>query len=246
MRTIIIDDEKNARDTIRGMFEMLADDVDIVAEADGVTSGKTAIEKYNPDLVVLDIRMKDGTGFDMLRKLTNYNFALVFLTAHDDHALEAFRFSAVDYLLKPVYPDDLLRTIEKVRQQRIPFRDALNVLLENMQKYSAAPRKIALKTVDAIHFINTDDIIHCASADNYTRFFIKNRKPLMISQSLKTFDEMFEPLGFLRIHQSHLINLAHISKIDRKGGFQVEMSDGSTIPVAVRKKDLLVSRLSEI
>jgi two-component system LytT family response regulator len=244
MRTIIIDDEKNARDTIRSMLEALADDVNIVAEADGVATGKKAIEKYKPDFVVLDIRMKDGTGFDMLRKLTHYNFALVFLTAHDDHALEAFRFSAVDYLLKPVDPGDLQRTIEKVRKQQTPTREVLNTLLENMQKFSGAARKIVLRTSEAIHFINSDDIIHCESADNYTRFFIRERKPLMISQSLKTFEEILEPLGFLRIHQSHLINLRHICKVDRKGGFQVEMTDGSMIPVAVRKKEMLLNRLA--
>lgn len=244
MRTIIIDDEKNARDTIRSMLEALADDVNIVAEADGVATGKKAIEKYNPDFVVLDIRMKDGTGFDLLRKLNHYNFALVFLTAHDDHALEAFRFSAVDYLLKPVDPGDLQRTIEKVRKQQTPTREVLNTLLENMQKFSGAARKVALRTTDSIHFINTNDIIHCESADNYTRFFIRERKPLMISQSLKTFEELLEPLGFLRIHQSHLINLRHICKVDRKGGFRIEMTDGSMIPVAVRKKEMLLNRLA--
>jgi two-component system LytT family response regulator len=226
------------------MLEALADDVNIVAEADGVATGEKAIEKYNPDFVVLDIRMKDGTGFDLLRKLDYYNFALVFLTAHDDHALEAFRFSAVDYLLKPVDPDDLQRTIEKVRKQQTPIREVLNTLLENMQKFSGAARKIALRTTDAIHFINTNDIIHCESADNYTLFFIRERKPLMISQSLKTFEELLEPLGFLRIHQSHLINLRHICKFDRKGGFQIEMTDGSMIPVAVRKKEMLLNRLA--
>lgn len=246
MRTVIIDDEKNARDTVKGILAMLTNDIEVVAEAEGVETGKKAIEKYNPDLVFLDIRMKDGTGFDMLRKLSSYDFALVFLTAHDEYALEAFRFSAIDYLLKPVDPDEIKSTLERARKQSINNQELLNILLENMEKTTSQSRKIVLKSSDTIHLVRSEDIIHCESADNYTRFYLTAGKPILISQSLKNFEEMLTPLGFLRVHQSHLINLEHISKIDRKDGCNVEMTNGTNVPVAVRKKDILMKRLGEL
>jgi len=246
MRTIVIDDEKNARETIKGMLNMLFRDIEIIAEANGVASGIEAIEQHSPELVFLDIRMKDGSGFDMLRQLRERDFALIFLTAHDDHALEAFRYSATDYLLKPVDPDELKDAVEKVRKPGRYNKELMDVLLDNIQRINSSYQKLALKTSDSIHLVCSDDIIRCESEDNYTRFFVNNQKPLLISRSLKVYEEMLEPMGFLRIHQSHLINLSHIRKIDRKGGFSIEMDDGSEVPVSVRKKEALINRLKAI
>jgi two-component system LytT family response regulator len=246
MRTIIIDDEKSARDTIRAMLNMFQSDINIIGEADSVATGKEVIETQKPDLVFLDIRMKDGTGFDMLRQIVERDFALIFLTAHDDHALEAFRFSATDYLLKPVEPEDLQEAVDRVRRQNRHNEALMDVLLENIQRINSSSKKIVLKTSDSIHLFSSDDIVRCESFDNYSRIFVRERKPLLISRPLKYFDEMLDAIGFLRIHQSHLINLAHIRKIDRKGAFSVEMSDGSIVPVSIRKKETLISRLEDI
>lgn len=243
MRAVIIDDEKNARETVKGMLPFIASDIEIAGEADGVKKGLEIIHKYTPDLVFLDIHMQDGTGFDLLRRLENYDFALVFLTAHDKYALEAFRFAAIDYLLKPIDPNELKTTIERIRKQKSDNAKVMEALFENMEKATSSPRKIVLKSSDALHLVFIDDIIHCESSDNYTRFFLKGQKPLLISQSLKNFEKMLEPLGFFRVHQSHLINLSHVSKIDRKDGCHVEMTDGTEVPVAVRKKDALMKRL---
>lgn len=246
MRTILIDDEKSARDTIKGMLNILFSDIEIIAEADGVASGIEAIEQHGPELVFLDIRMKDGSGFDMLKKLRERDFALIFLTAHDDHALEAFRYSATDYLLKPVDPDELKDAVVKVRKLGRHNKELMDVLLDNMQRINSSSKKLALKTSDSIHLVCSEDIIRCESEDNYTKFFIKDQKPLLISRPLKVYEEILEPMGFLRIHQSHLINLSHIRKIDRKGRFTIEMNDGSEVPVAVRKKEVLINRLKAI
>jgi len=246
MRAVIIDDEKKARETVKGMLTLMAQDIEIAGEADGVESGLKAIHQYNPDLVFLDIHMQDGTGFDLMRRLSDYNFVLVFLTAHDKYALEAFRFAAIDYLLKPIDPDELKDTIERIRKQKPDNGKMMDALFQNLQKISSSPRKIVLKSSDAIHVVFSDDIIHCESADNYTRFFLKGQKPLLISQSLKNFEEILTPLGFLRVHQSHLINLSQISKIDRKNGCHVEMTDGTEVPVAVREKDILMKRLEDL
>lgn len=246
MRAVIIDDEKKARETVKGMLTLMAQDIGIAGEADGVESGLKAIHQYDPDLVFLDIHMQDGTGFDLMRRLSDYNFVLVFLTAHDKYALEAFRFAAIDYLLKPIDPDELKDTIKRIRKQKPDNGKMMDALFQNLQKISSSPRKIVLKSSDTIHVVFSDDIIHCESADNYTRFFLKGQKPLLISQSLKNFEEILTPLGFLRVHQSHLINLSQISKVDRKNGCHVEMTDGTEIPVAVRKKDILMKRLEEL
>lgn len=246
MKIVIIDDEKNARDSLRSMLQMMLGDIEAIAEADGVTSGKAAIRKYHPDLVFLDIRMKDGTGFDMLRQLEDRNFALVFLTAHEDHALEAFRYAATDYLLKPLDPEALEEAVEKARKQQNPNPGLVDALLENMRNLNSSRKKLALKTTNSIYFVNSDDIIRCESIDNYTRFFLKAQKPLIIARPLKFYEEMLEPLGFLRIHQSHLINLSRIQRIERQGGLSVVMEDDSEVPVAVRKKELLINKLTAL
>ena len=246
MRIVIVDDEPNARATLKGMLNMLFHDLEIVGEAEGVETGKSIIEATHPEIVFLDIRIKDGTGFDLLKRLKKREFALIFLTAHDDHAIEAFRFSATDYLLKPIDPDDLKDAIEKVRRHKFNQNALLDALLENIQQISSSPRKLALKSSDAIHLVYTEEIIRCESVDNYTRFYLKEDTPLMIGRPLKAFEEMLESSGFLRIHQSHLINLLHIRKIERKGGYRVEMTDGSEVPVAVRKKEKLINQLKAI
>ena len=246
MRTVIIDDEKNARDSLRSMLEMMFGDVDIVGEAEGVASGKSVIEAHQPDLVFLDIRMKDGTGFDMLRKIEKRSFTLIFLTAHEDHALQAFRYAATDYLLKPLDPEALKEAVEKARNQTRPNPELIDVLLENIKNLNTSHKKLALKTSGSIYFVNSEDVIRCESEDNYTRFYLREQKPLLIARPLKFYEEMLEPLGFLRIHQSHLINLGQIQRIDRQGGLSVVMEDDSEVPVAVRKKEVLINRLEAL
>ena len=243
MRTVIIDDEKNARDSLHSLLQMMFEDVEIVAEADGVATGKAAIKKHHPELVFLDIRMKDGTGFDMLRQMEERNFTLIFLTAHEDHALEAFRYAATDYLLKPLDPEALNDAVERARKQHNSNSELIDTLLENIKNLDHSHKKLALKTNSSIFFVNSGDIIRCESVDNYTRFYLKDQKPLLIARPLKFYEEMLDPLGFMRIHQSHLVNLSRILRIERQGGISVVMEDHSEVPVAVRKKELLINRL---
>ena len=246
IRTILIDDEKYARDAIRELLYLMFSDIEICGEADGVYSGLKLIKEQQPDLVFLDIKMSDGTGFDLLRRLEKRQFALIFLTAFDDHALEAFRFAATDYLLKPIDPEELQQALNRVRTQQKTQSVAVDTLLENLTQKQNSKRKLVLKTTESIHLINPDEIIHCKSSGNYTHFFLTDQKPLLISKPLKEYDEILAPLGFMRVHQSHLVNLNHVQKIDKRDGCTLIMSDNTGIPVSTRRKEYLLQKLDKL
>jgi len=246
IRTAIIDDEKNARDAIREMLILMFSDIEICGEADGVYTGLKLIKEQQPDLVFLDIKMNDGTGFDLLRRLEKRQFTLIFLTAFDDHALEAFRFAAADYLLKPIDPEELQQAIIRARIQQKTQSVAVDTLLENLNYKQNNQRKLVLKTAESIYLINPDEIIHCKSSGNYTHFYLIDQKPLLISKPLKEYEEILVPLGFMRVHQSHLVNLNHVQKIDKRDGCTLIMSDNTGIPVSTRRKDFLLQKLDKL
>jgi len=246
IRTLIIDDENNAREAIKGMLTYNFPEVEIVGEADGVFSGLKAIKDLSPDLVFLDIRMGDGTGIDLLQRLDEINFSLIFLTAYDEYALKAFKYSATDYLLKPIDIDDLETAIEKVKKNmRHPAID-VQALIESLKPEGKTEKKIVLKTTDTIHLVKISSIMRCESSGNYTQLFFDNRKPIMVSKPLKDFENTLPSSMFFRPHQSHLININKIDHIKKTDGYQVIMDDGSNIPVATRKKDMLLSLLDDI
>ncbi len=246
IRTIIIDDENNAREAIKGMLSYNFPEVEIVGEADGVFSGLKAIKDHSPDLVFLDIRMGDGTGIDLLQRLDEINFSLIFLTAYDEYALKAFRYSATDYLLKPIDIDDLTSAIEKVRKNMSHTQIDVQALIDSLKTTDTAEKKIVLKTSESIHLVKISSIIRCEASGNYTQLFFENRKPIMVSKPLKEFETTLPDSVFFRPHQSHLININKIDHIKKTDGYQVIMTDGSNIPVATRKKEILFSMLDEI
>ena len=246
LRTVIIDDEKNAREALLGVLESNYPEINIVGQADGVFSGLQLIEKLQPDLVFLDIKMKDGTGFDLLSRLSDISFSLVFLTAYDEYALKAFRFSATDYLLKPIDPDDLDEALRRVKKKQDNQQLNIEALLNNLQQKRDDEKKVVLKTAEAIHIIKVAQIISCTASGNYTEFTIHGRKTLLVSKPLKEFDELLTPMNFFRPHQSHLVNLAHIEHVDKKDGYTIIMTNGSQLPVATRKREALLKKLEEI
>jgi two-component system LytT family response regulator len=246
LRTILIDDEKNARDAIREMLQLMFDDIEICCEADGVITGLKAIKENHPDLVFLDIKMKDGTGFELLRRLESRPFSLIFLTAFEQYAVSAFRFAATDYLLKPVVPEDLKQAINKVREKFHDSSLAIETLLENLNQNQAAHRKLVLKTTESIHLISPEEIIRCEGSGNYTQFYTADHKILTISKPLKEYEELLTPQQFMRVHQSHLVNLHHIQKVDKREGITLVMADDEVVPVAVRRKEALLKKLEDI
>ena len=252
IKAVLIDDDGNLREGMKMMINLYAPEIQIVGEADSVKSGTELMETSKPDIAFLDILMNDGTGFDILEKLNekfgNVNSHIIFITAHEEFAIKAFRFSALDFLLKPVNPDELQSVLKKIKNVIHQNRDNKNIglLLENIQKKSEGFKKIALSTSDGIHLFEIKDIIRCESEDNYTKFFIKNHKTIMISKTLKEYEELLKDQGFERIHQSHLINLNELKSYIKKDGGFVIMSDDSQLPVSQRKKERLQELISKL
>lgn len=246
LKTLIIDDENKARDTIKDMLNIYCPEVTVIGEADSVLSGINAIKKLKPDLVFLDIKMPDGTGFDLLNRLDNKPFSLIFLTAFDEYAVKAFRFSAVDYLLKPLDPDELMTSIERVVESKENENQHIDALLNNLKSIKNDNKKIVLKTAESIFLVNVSDIIRCESTGNYTQFIILNQKPVLVSKTLKEYDDILTDYNFFRVHQSHLVNLNHIIRLDKADGGTLVLTNDHTVPVSTRKKEALVKALSEI
>lgn len=242
---LLIDDDANLRAGMRKMLSRYAPEITIIGEADSVQTGVEAMSKLQPQVLFLDIQLTDGTGFDVLEQLAEKNgkikFQVVFITAHEQYAIKAFRFSALDFLLKPVDPEELLKVIDKIKNvlDKSDNYSHIDLLLENIRKKVDNFKRIALSTSDGIHLFDVSDIIRCESEDNYTKFYIKNNKPILISKTLKEYEELLTEHGFERIHQSHLINLAYLKSYIKKDGGYVVMADNSNLPISQRKKERL-------
>jgi two-component system, LytTR family, response regulator len=247
IRAIIIDDEKTSRDALQGLILRYCSNVNIVDQANGYKSGIEAINKHNPDLVFLDIQMPDGSGFQLLEDVKEINFDIIFTTAFDQYAIKAIKFSALDYLLKPIVPTDLVAAIQKVEQKKNSFEvnSGIKVLLDNI-KTKNDPHKIVLCTSDKIHVVELDDIIRCESDDYYTKFFIKDGRTLLISKTLKDNEVLLGNKQFLRPHKSHLVNTKYITGFIKNDGGYILMTDGTKIPVSRRKRDKVVSIIHEL
>ncbi len=234
---VVIDDEPKARETIINILGLCPIEISIVGEAEDVKSGYDIISRKNPDLILLDINLPDGTGFDILKKFDKMRFKIIFITAHEEHAIKAFKFSALDYILKPVTAGELIGAIEKaadtIHKEETELK--FSAFLSNLDKI----KKIVLKTAESLHIINIEDIIRCEADINYTTFYLKSGEKLLVSKTLKEYAELLEHSDFYRTHQSHLVNLDHISRYDKMEGGHLVMIDESIVPVSTRKKEEL-------
>ncbi|HEY0045735.1 MAG TPA: LytTR family DNA-binding domain-containing protein [Flavobacterium sp.] len=241
---LLIDDDINLRNGMKSLLSRYAPEIKIIGEADSVESGVEAMQDLRPQVVFLDIQLGDGTGFDILEqtaaKTGKSSSHIVFITAHEQYAIKAFRFSALDFLLKPVDPEELEKVIGKINSV-VNSNDYahIDLLLENIRKKVDNFKRIALSTSEGIHLFEVSDIIRCESEDNYTKFYIKNHKPILISKTLKDYEDLLKDHGFERIHQSHLINLSYMKSYIKKDGGYVVMADNSNIPISQRKKERL-------
>lgn len=235
-RAVIIDDEEKARTALRNLVGQYCKGLEVVGEAGNVASGLDLINRTNPDVVFLDVQMPDGTGFDLLGKIDNIRFKIIFVSAYDRFAIQAFRFSAIDYLQKPVEPEQLMLACSRLDagDSRIEeISSKLEVLLSNRSNFE----KIALPTIDGIIFVRFRDICRCESDNNYTNIYLNSGKKIVVSKTLKEYEEMLTPFGFFRIHKSHLINLAYLQRYKKGEGGYVVMEDGSELEVSRRRKD---------
>jgi two-component system, LytTR family, response regulator len=242
LRTVIIDDEINGRNILKSFIAKYCSGISIIGEAESVKSGFELIEEVEPDLIFLDIQMQDGTGFDLLEKFKLRKFKTIFVTSFDNYAIKAFKFSAVDYILKPVDPDNLVEAVNRVKELNSgnQFQEKIDVLISNINSLE----KIGLPAADGIRFVKIHDIIRCESDNNYTLFYLKNKEKILISKTLKDFETLLSGSQFFRIHKSHLINLRYIDKyVPGEGGYVI-MEDGSHADVSRRKKEGLLKLLT--
>lgn len=247
MRVIIVEDETPTRDFIKSVLSRDTR-AELVGEAGTVSEALSVIHDKKPDVVLLDIQLGDETSFDLIKQLGAISFKIIFITAYEEFAVKAFRLSAMDYLLKPLHPDELLQTLDKAYNllEKEGLNEKLNVLLDNLANPSKDAKKIILKTSESYHVINSQDIIRCESDRNYTNFYIRNTKPLLVSKTLKEYEELLSGYGFFRAHQSHLVNLNYITRYDKRDGGYIVMSDGSSVPVSPLKKEQLMAQLENL
>jgi len=247
MRVVIVDDEPNARQVVRNILEQYSKTVEVVGEANNVKEGVKILNELKPDLALLDIRMPDGTGFDILKNVEKLDFHFVFVTAYEEYAIKAIKQSALDYILKPINTNELLAAVEKAelaKPQENELTNKLNTLNDN-QNLKPEDRKLVLNTQESIHYIKVSDIISCTADKNYTEINIIDSRKLVISKTLKDVEEMLSGCGFFRSHQSHLINLQYISHYEKGLGGTIIMTDKSRIPVSSRKKELFIQLMSK-
>lgn len=244
IRTIIIDDEQEGRNTLVNMLGSFCPNVQIVALGENVKSGLGAITREHPDLVFLDIHMPDGTGFDLLEQIHEVNFKVIFVTAFDQYALKAIKFSALDYILKPVEPQQLIDAINKLKEQQSDFgmiSKQISTLFRNKNGFE----RITLPTFEGLRFIVLKDIIRCEADNNYTNFFLSSGEKVLVTRTLKEYDETLSGLDFIRVHQSHLVNSKYIDRYIKGDGGTIIMTDGSHVEVSRRRKEDFLKKMAE-
>lgn len=242
MRCVIVDDEKNVVEIISGLLEQYCPHIEIVGVANDCKGGSALIQKMVPDLVFLDVEMGDGTGLDLIESLSEKNFQTIFITAHEKYALKAFKLSAIDFLLKPVSPDELVEAVTKAGKmiKMGSMEKQLEVLIDCIRGNGAAQRKIVLTDYESIHLVNVEDIMWCSAQGSYTSFKLIDGTEILVSRNLKSYIGLLPNQAFARIHHSYLVNINHIKRFERAEGGVVVMNNGVTLPVSVRKKDGLL------
>ncbi|RWW91660.1 LytR/AlgR family response regulator transcription factor [Flavobacterium cerinum] len=247
LRAIVIDDMDNVRQATVSAIREYCPAVRIIAEANGVASGIEAIKKFVPDLIFLDVEMDDGTGFDLLQQLRPINFKVIFVTGYQEFAMKAFRFSAVDFLMKPIDPDELIEAVDKAEKtlNKELLELQFSALFSNIERPSRL-KKIVLRTAEKVYSVNVQDIVRCESHKNYTTFYLLNGQRLLVSTNLKEYETMLEPMGFFRSHQSHLVNMIYFDHFIKSDSGMIIMKDKSQVPLATRKREEFLTLLNSL
>ncbi|WP_411894686.1 LytR/AlgR family response regulator transcription factor [Winogradskyella sp. A2] len=244
MKAVIIEDEKQAIVALQQELKNNCPDVEICGSASTVKSGFDLITEIQPEIVFLDIQLKDGTGFDLLEKLNTKNFKVIFTTAYSKYAIKAIRISALDYLLKPIDSSLLVEAVEKAKKIDLEkMQQQINSLINN-RSIDPLRQKIALQTTKGVFMYECSSILRIQSDGNYSKIFLEGDKKEVVAKTLKDFEEILQDSGFLRIHHSHLINLQHLQSYINKDGGYVILNDKTTLPVSKRKKPMLLKVLS--
>lgn len=247
MKTVLVDDEINALEMLEWMLQKNCPEVEIVAMCDSPLDALEKIKALKPDVIFLDIEMPQLNGFDLLERLGKHESDVIFTTAYNQFAIKAFKVCALDYLLKPIDPEDLKAAVQKAAQKKNTVnQEQLDLLLSYMKPEKPKSKRIALTASDHLVFVETEKIIYCESDSNYTIFFLTDGQKIIVSKTLKDVEEILEGTDFFRVHASYLINMKHVSKFTRGDGGYVVMSNNQHITVSRKKKDEFFEMFSKI
>ncbi len=246
LKTVIVDDEPNAVEFISSVIKDHCPELEVSGKAHNVTEGVRKIREINPDLVFLDVEMPNGTGFDLLAQFPEKEFDVVFITAFNHYAIKAIKFSAVDYILKPLNIGEFIEAVSKVLAKRASAPDQGNenfrILMENLK--SPVPSRLAIPTADGMEYLNPKEIIRIEADRSYSWFYLTGNRKILVSKNLKEFQDLLSDRYFFRSHNSHLVNLKFVRKFIRKEGGYIEMQDGEQIPVSRNRKDLFMVHMA--
>lgn len=248
IKAVIIEDEKKSAELLTQLLQKNCPDITILGKAENVKEGIDLVNKVRPELVFLDVMMPDGSGFDVLEKLKDLKFDVIFTTATDKFAVKAIKYSALDYLLKPIETEELINAVKKVldRNKSRPGEtneENLRSLLENVRQNESQFSKITLPTGHAYEIVLIKDIIRCEANDNYTNVYLANGKKFLVSGTLKHYEDLLPEKDFTRVHHSHLINMNHMTRFVKEEGGYAVMSDNSKVEVSRRKREEFLNKL---
>jgi two-component system, LytTR family, response regulator len=248
IRAVIVDDERNSAEALNTMLARYCSEVSVVGMADSADSAYELLMQVRPELAFLDIEMPFGNAFDLLSRVPDGSFDIIFVTAYDNYAINAIRYAALDYLLKPVNINELKQAVAKAvkRKEEKTVHQHIDILLHNLTAKNSSLQKIGINTQDGIVFLHLSGITCLEASNNYTRIFLKDKSTILASKTLKEFEEMLPADVFCRIHHSYMINLNCIKKYYRGKGGYVEMEDGRSIEVSIRKKEEFLSKINNL
>lgn len=247
IKAIIVDDEIKSRelvfDIIKFHFPYF-----IIDTAENVASGIEKINRIKPDIVFLDIDMPDGTGFNILENLTNYDFQVIFITGHEEHAIKAIKFSALDYILKPINSIELVNAVKLaislIKESNAQIK--IETLIQNLNLQNNKYKKLVLNTSESTYIVDIKDIIRCESDNNYTTFFTLSTNKIVMSKTLKEYENILPQDIFIRVHRSHIVNINYISRIIKHSYFYILLKNNTEIPVSPKKKSLLLKLIKNL
>ena len=244
--SFVVDDNLNALELLISDIHKYHKDLQVIGKASSVVSAAKDLQNINPDILLLDIMLGDGTGFDILELCPKLRSKVIFITASDEYALKAFKFAAIDYILKPYSIKELSIAIEKAKEQITPDKEQIKVLKELIGKPHHKPSKLSLHTSEKIIIIDIEDIIRCQSDNNYTTFYLQNKGKVLVSKTLKYYYDILKTLGFIKVHQSHLINKQFIKEYIKSDGGYLLLKDNSSIPISTRKRAEILGILKKM
>jgi len=248
LKIIIVEDEKHSRETLVNLLAEFCEGVEVIGTASNVDEAVAVITEKRPDLVFLDIELHSGTGFDVLNRLKGQAFEVIFTTAYEQYAIQAIKFSSIDYLLKPIDIEELQMAVDKAQKRKSEedYKRQMEVLLSNVKPDSSKNRNVCLSTAEGIEFVKLHDIIYCEANGSYTNFYFTDGGKIIVSKHLKEYENLLEDHYFMRVHNSFLINLREVKKYVKSEGGYILMNNDALVSISPKKKDEFLARMREV